>query len=510
MSKLEDTKSLILSLSLSEKRYFKLYSNLFKKDHINSYNILFDIIEHNIKQAESKIITSFAKKTNKEQRFSYTLNYLYDLILKSLSAYRLNKQKSSKLRYWADYTEILIEKSLEQQALKVIKKGIKLSQKENIIENHLEFLFLRDVVWNRLNFKPTKLKELETSYVNKLKLLEECKLVCELQLLGQKLFLSLNNNVADAKEDLFVRFKSLIASFKAKINTETPNYIYRHFLILNSQVYIFTCRYNEALNSINSLLELHKKGKQKNELELLDHLHVLNLKLICTALTGRDQEFYNTQQKIKDLDIANSRSISLKFASKLISLVFYSINGDQDTFVQTLINCRNELDSTPKLKMRSYQEYVINYWTVYEYLMSSKFEEGYELTYKLLQQSKEQEEFYQYLKIFQLIFAYELNYDKYIYTTLPTTKKYIVAKGCFLDQKYVLSGINALMSERNVQNKLDKLITKVKKLEQTNFSVIGKQYFVTQAWLLSKKDNIPLSDAVKIWYQDNSCFRSGS
>ena len=121
---------LISSLTMSEKRYFKLFSSRHVIGDSNDYIHLFDAIDR--QQVYSEAIL---KKAPFVKNLSQEKNYLYRLILKSLNAYHSTLNNKSKIFEYLKQVEILFHKGLYDQALKIVKKAKKIAA-ENDLFNH--------------------------------------------------------------------------------------------------------------------------------------------------------------------------------------------------------------------------------------------------------------------------------------------------------------------------------------------------------------------------------------
>lgn len=124
----DDLFQIIKSLTKAEKIYFKKFASLFKDKNSSNYLRLFNEIG---KQAlagdvydEEKI-----KKGNYSGKFlkniSYHKNYLYNMIMTSLSVFKKDNKDSIPLRNLLSQSEILFDKLLYSQSLKMLLRAKK-------------------------------------------------------------------------------------------------------------------------------------------------------------------------------------------------------------------------------------------------------------------------------------------------------------------------------------------------------------------------------------------------
>ncbi|MCP4437984.1 MAG: hypothetical protein GY810_03490 [Aureispira sp.] len=111
---------LILSMSRAEKGFFKKNAKLYGSTD-SQYLKLFEAIDKQDKYDEVKLLKKF-KKDSFIKHFHVTKNYLFGAILSSLKNYRTSKSKKSQLEQLKMEIEILIERSLYEEADKLIQK----------------------------------------------------------------------------------------------------------------------------------------------------------------------------------------------------------------------------------------------------------------------------------------------------------------------------------------------------------------------------------------------------
>lgn len=141
---IEDTKKIIDSMSMNEKRYFKIFINKNIFGSQNKYLLLFNLLH-----GDDTITEDDLKKTVKEQDYSdknisYDINYLNKIILRSLNEFHHDKTISLKLQNHIKSVEILFYKGLYDECLKIIRKAKKLS-----LKNENEILMLELLNWEK-------------------------------------------------------------------------------------------------------------------------------------------------------------------------------------------------------------------------------------------------------------------------------------------------------------------------------------------------------------------------
>ena len=136
---------LVKSLSRSEKRYFKLQASLQTGKKNGDYVDLFEAIDKQSVWDESALKARFGSGKN----YSALKRYLYDAILKSLRLFMADKNDRLAQLQLAQTAQVLLEKGLIQQALKVIDR-LKVSCKKS---DDLQFLQLAENMEQQITFR---------------------------------------------------------------------------------------------------------------------------------------------------------------------------------------------------------------------------------------------------------------------------------------------------------------------------------------------------------------------
>lgn len=131
----DDVFQLIHSLSKSEKRYFKLTASMQRgeKNYLRLFDVLNDMEEYN----EEAVRAHFTG-----ERFINQLNvakrYLYDLILKSLRAFHTDYSPRAEVRELLTSADILREKGLSDQALRLVEKAITIAREHEMFNGLID------------------------------------------------------------------------------------------------------------------------------------------------------------------------------------------------------------------------------------------------------------------------------------------------------------------------------------------------------------------------------------
>ena len=133
----ESLHELIHSMTMPEKRHFKIYASKHVIGGSNDYVQLFDAIAEQVEYNDE-----FLKRESFVKNLPAEKNYLYRLILRSLNSFHDSSSAKNKIYTLLKNIEILYHKGLYDQALRLVRKAKKLTQ-----ENEL---FIQELVVNEL------------------------------------------------------------------------------------------------------------------------------------------------------------------------------------------------------------------------------------------------------------------------------------------------------------------------------------------------------------------------
>jgi len=118
---------LVKSMTMSEKRYFKIYASKHVIGDNSDYVQLFDAIDL-MEEYDEELLKNepFVKNLSAEK------NYLYKLILKNLNTFHSSLNSKTKIYQWLESIEILYHKGMYEQALRLVKKAKKLARENEL------------------------------------------------------------------------------------------------------------------------------------------------------------------------------------------------------------------------------------------------------------------------------------------------------------------------------------------------------------------------------------------
>ena len=125
---------LIKSLTMSEKRYFKIFSERHTIGEQNKYIALFDELDRAEKEVDTDLKLKLKKLGVNPDFISADKNYLYHLILRSLNVFHDSKTYNLEIKQSLISIEILFHKGLYHESLKLIAKAEELAKEQKLKE----------------------------------------------------------------------------------------------------------------------------------------------------------------------------------------------------------------------------------------------------------------------------------------------------------------------------------------------------------------------------------------
>jgi hypothetical protein len=119
---------IIKSLSMSEKRYFKIFSERHTIGEQNKYVTLFDELDKAEQENDVELKKNLKKVGINTDFISADKNYLYQLILRSLNVFHDSKTYNLEIKQSLISIEILFHKGLYHESIKLIAKAEELAK----------------------------------------------------------------------------------------------------------------------------------------------------------------------------------------------------------------------------------------------------------------------------------------------------------------------------------------------------------------------------------------------
>jgi len=301
MKATDDLFQLIKSMSRSEKGYFKKFAQKHTIGVKNIYVRLFDAIDRLETYSEEDLKNKFRGERFADKIYS-TKNYLFNLILKSLSSYHAERFAISRMNNMLTELNVLFEKGLYKQFRTLLNKAIDIA-----VKNDKKF-YLAHFYEREIRFFVTEYYEGSTAdkfYPLKDKVLlnlDKIRLDEEYQLLYYELFYILKQmGSVRNKKDLetlnkfinnpLLQDEKLAGSFNAKF----------HLYSILGHYYKVTNDSGNWYKYRKKLLDLLESNNTYLKESMTSYISVLNNFLNSCVHTGRYKEFRVNFEKLRKL-----------------------------------------------------------------------------------------------------------------------------------------------------------------------------------------------------------------
>ncbi len=296
----DDLFQLIKAMSKSEKGYFKKYASKHTIGEKNIYIKLFDAIDSKSEYNEDEIKAKFKGEKFASSLYS-TKNYLFNLILKSLSSYHSERFAVSKLNMMMIELNVLFEKGLYRQFRTLLNKAIALA-KENDKPFYLALLYNKALTSvatayfannDELNYEELKKDTLEN--INTLETNEGYHILYN----DMFFFTKETANIRNDKD--LEKLNRIISNplLKDGTNAVTFDAKFKYFTIMGHYYRLVNDKPNwlKFRKELVNLMESDKKYIKENP---RNYVLALNNYLYACVYTGLDKEFNLYLKKLND------------------------------------------------------------------------------------------------------------------------------------------------------------------------------------------------------------------
>jgi hypothetical protein len=315
---------LIVSMSKSEKRYFKLFSARHTIGDENNYVRLFDFISKLENYCEKNIHTSF-KGEAFLNRFSITKKRLYDHILTALDSYHLCSSIEAQLFRMLHSSDILFDKALYDQSRRILRSAEKLALKHGKNEIILAIVKKQKRLLETKGYLSATEKD-----IDKIGSREKLSLSCiekfnEIWAIKSKLFERLskkgvarcNGESADYKR-ICVR---LINGYDLENTNVETRYLFHHAL---SAYYFAIGNLEDSLDSLEQNLLLINDEENLQKIEPNKLVSVLTNAIYVSDKMGYRKKSLNYLNELKKRAsmVESNEDLEIKLFSSITSIEF--------------------------------------------------------------------------------------------------------------------------------------------------------------------------------------------
>lgn len=489
---------------MSEKRQFKIFSKRHIIHEVNKYNVLFEVLE-NMEVYDETALEKALKIKNYDTRYlKADQNYLYQLLLKSLTLFNSGKSSLLEIKEYLLNIEILLKKDLFLQCKKEIEKAKKLAA--SIDNNELLINILH---WERkllyfTNYNPLA----EMSLLNEMIKVEEkiSNEVAYLMLYAKtnewRIRIAKNRDNEDMKmlhnlyEHPLLKDETQALSLNSRIKFAQIHAMY-HFIMGNKQ--------EELLNNqiIIQLLEENKVFMNEYPNEFIN----TKSRIISILKDIDDVQFKSELASLRMFqpqvhDISHQHLLAQIFSFSYMTEFSYYLNSKQFNMAKSLIapiewglkTYQNELKASFKITfiyMMSYLHFTLGDYDLARKKVNIILNDFNENT---------RPELYNFSKLLNLFIHLELENYAYIKYKQSNVAYYFKKQtASFKTEKAVLSFFS---KPKNYQEKLsDKLLEledELLKIRKNSLEMDAFRYFDFLLWIKAKLHKTTMAIAANL------------
>jgi hypothetical protein len=477
---------LINSLTMSEKRFFKIFSQRHVIGEENQYLELFHFID-NANELDNSILLkqAFVKNISAEK------NYLYRLILKSLNVYYYEYSYKMKIQNYISNAEILTYKGLDIQALKLIHKAEKLAIDSELFAQLITLKQIEFEIHSKLNDYENALLAIDSIEKYQYKNDNFSRLQKDVTSLYKK-----------RQEQGGIRTDKDIAELEQLIlnMNNLPNNANKHLLLEGSLTVVYANskkNYKKGLREIQKIIDLYENKYFLMEYSIKGYLSsIYNL-----ANTYRNlNEFNKSIIALDKLDqmrehklVLGSKYLSayIFFISNNLRLLIYILEKEFDLAYKRHEQIKNDYaDWETNIGKQFYFEHLVLITRIL--LEKKQYKQAIHYSNIVINDTsfKQRGDILSYIRLLNLITHFELNNDFSIEYFSISTKNYLKKKKRLFKTEELIIKFLIKHSSQN-QKALHKICYQLKAMKTDPMEMVMFNLFDFYEW--AKNQTKPLT-----------------
>lgn len=489
---------LIKSLSQSEKRYFKIFSSFQAGNKV--YLELFDAIAKQKEYDEKKL-----KDKLKIKAFATAKNYLYSLIMRSLRSQQQDKNISLELKDLLKDIEILFQKGLYEQSLKLLVKAKKLAQAYEKFPLLLEIYQLEHLIAN-VSINTAQHKQIfennnkeVTNTIAAFKEQMEHRKVINLLIYKRSTRGKMVRSESDKKE-VYERAR-LFLNEKPETLLSYKTGMFHHNI---KELYYYSINDMEGAyqNSKNSIRHLESNPALLSQ-ELNNYMFALNNLMNAQMSLHKYEEIKSSLDKLKSIPattpIEKARIFGF-YASK--EIIYLAHTGRYKEGLESVPVIEEQL-VLYKDKIHKPACYAI-YSNIEElYIVCGKFKQALYWNNKILNDPKIESfhDFYSNARISEIVIHYELENIEKVQSLIKSYYQFLIKnKGKYKYENSLIRFFKNLINisdQQDLQKEFTRFHKELLELAGNPYENHAFDFFDLTSWLESKIENRPFAAIMK-------------
>lgn len=489
---------LIKSLSKAERAYFKKYAKRYSDEDTLSLK-LFEEIE---KQVESEteyneeIIKEKLNKIQNVNQLSVAKNYLYDLVLKSLLIVKSEKSLDDKLDKYISQIELLMDKTLFEQSLKILRKAKKIAyEHENYSKLYLILQLEKNLQFEKVSPNVERLQN--DIFKEELFCLSSLKKKSEIQNLSAQITsLMMNSGLIQGEKEL-KKAKAVMAHPHLQKLDENDSYTIKVFFYhIHTSYNTLTGDFENNFEYMKRFLEMVESYPLQIARKATNLLYVsFNMMTACTYCKKYDEFFYYLERfrtiperyKVQTTEFVK---YLLFLAFKMELSVFFE-TGQFENGVALAESIERKIE-TYRSKIRDTEILQYYFFIACNYFGVGDYKNSLKWLNKIINRGEpeQRKDLYIHAKLFNLVIHYELGNKEHLEYIIKTTYKYIKDRGKLSEFEKVVfrffNDIDKKFSEKEIKECFEELHFNLLKLQKKRTDANAFKFFDYVNWSKSK------------------------
>ncbi len=296
MKKNSNAFTIIKSLTMSEKRYFKIFSERHTIGKQNKYVVLFDELDKSETDDDQSLKKNIRKKGCNADFLPADKNYLYKLVLRSLNDFHDSKTFNMEVKDALQSVEILFHKGLYRECLSLINKTEKLTDECESFQLMIDLL-----MWKKKcagYAYGLQMASDVNSQINKyLNLLSNLKRITDLYY-ESNLLQSSNEN--SSKAEIVKKFENILKHPELKLEKNALSFSAKVFYYLvHSNYHHFINNKQQEFNELRKLVDMLNNSKIYAVENPLDYVSIYN-RLLSIKKYFASEDFFKDIKVLRE------------------------------------------------------------------------------------------------------------------------------------------------------------------------------------------------------------------
>ncbi len=429
---------LIKSLDQNEKRHFKIYAKRHVLHDENQYVRLFDIMDQ-LEDYDEAEVKARLGRVGFAQHLASGKNYLYNLILRSLRTYHAGKSVKVQLReLWLDIN-LLIEKGLLRQAMKLIRKAKKLAQQYQYDIPLLEILLLERKLIRRYtsNRADEMIRDCQEETAN---CLDRLRLQLGIIDLYETVFITYRND-KDSRQSLDEVMNQVAALVPdgayRKLSFESLN----SYHVLHLHYANIVRDYQTANQHLRALIELHEGHPFLIDEEMERYINHLNNYLNNCFALHRLEEFPPVLEKMKAIKTKNAKIKGLIFNNVFyLEMLYHLVREEYRAVIRMVPEIERGLKKYSESITKS-RKLTFYYNITIAFFLEKDYPQALDWINRILSEPKleERQDIQTLARIFEIVLHFELGNEELVESLIGSVDRYLRKKNKRQSAAYLIA-----------------------------------------------------------------------